>query len=490
MTYALLLSALSLSAIAAYFSIIGLSNIFPGSIYSIITMAVALEVAKIIVAVWAHRNWKSISILTKFYLCFSVVTLMGITSTGIFGFLSKSHVEHGASSKFIKQEISEIERKTALEEEKITRERESIIKKNSSKEEDSETRLEIKKTLTSDISLIYSRLDLEINNNALELEKLRERLKGLDGSMDDLRNQKQGFFSSSSKKIQALELSQKEERDFISSEIKKISERNSKSKESANAKVDSLRLKISEAQNSRPETSTSDLNLIAIHEKNIKDALSAIESLSVLKFDLESKNMAIENELGPIKYIAELIVEFGGPEVGTDRSIRIVILLIVLVFDPLAIVMIICASSGFITKTPNPKPKPEPKPEPKPKPKPKPEPKPKPKPRPEPKPEPKPKPKPEPDLVWISNRDLIIKAIKDNSYSNEQLQWFYRWVYSGKPDTHKNMISVKKFNSFTEEEKRKIILECKAAILKNVYRHKDGYQYLEKIIVPNIDFDK
>ena len=61
MKYFLLSSALSLSAIAAYFSIIGLSTIFPGSIVSIVVMAVALEVAKIVVAVWTHQNWKKIS---------------------------------------------------------------------------------------------------------------------------------------------------------------------------------------------------------------------------------------------------------------------------------------------------------------------------------------------------------------------------------------------------------------------------------------------
>ena len=72
MKYLLLGSALSLSSIAAYFSIIGLSTIFPGSILSIVIMAIALELAKIVVAVWTHQNWKKISRLTKFYLCFSI----------------------------------------------------------------------------------------------------------------------------------------------------------------------------------------------------------------------------------------------------------------------------------------------------------------------------------------------------------------------------------------------------------------------------------
>ena len=108
MAYLLLGSALLLSSIAAYFSVVGLSTIFPGSIVSIIVMAFGLELAKIIVAVWAHQNWKKISRLTKIYLSTSVIILMGITSMGIFGFLSKSHIEHSSSVSFSQNLIKEI----------------------------------------------------------------------------------------------------------------------------------------------------------------------------------------------------------------------------------------------------------------------------------------------------------------------------------------------------------------------------------------------
>jgi len=93
---ATLISALSISAVAAYFSILGLATIFPGSQTSVVIMGVVLEIGKIIAAIWLHRNWKIAPLLIKGYLSFAVVVLMGITSMGIFGFLSKSHIEHQA----------------------------------------------------------------------------------------------------------------------------------------------------------------------------------------------------------------------------------------------------------------------------------------------------------------------------------------------------------------------------------------------------------
>jgi len=91
---ATLVSALSISCVGAYFSVLGLATIFPGSQISVVIMGIVLEIGKIIAAIWLHRNWKVAPWLVKGYLCFAVLVLMGITSLGIFGFLSKSHIEH------------------------------------------------------------------------------------------------------------------------------------------------------------------------------------------------------------------------------------------------------------------------------------------------------------------------------------------------------------------------------------------------------------
>ena len=113
-----LLSALLLSGIAAYYSIIGLAAIFTGAFWPIVFMGSVLEMSKLVTASWLYRNWKTCPFLLKSYLTSAVVILMVITSMGIFGFLSKAHIdstlEAGANS---------VEIRTIKQQEKIANER-------------------------------------------------------------------------------------------------------------------------------------------------------------------------------------------------------------------------------------------------------------------------------------------------------------------------------------------------------------------------------
>jgi len=93
-----LLVALSLSAIAAYYSIIGLAAIFASAVIPIIVMGSILEVSKLTVTVWLHQNWNRASFVMKSYLVPAVIILMIITSMGIFGFLSKAHIEQTSAA--------------------------------------------------------------------------------------------------------------------------------------------------------------------------------------------------------------------------------------------------------------------------------------------------------------------------------------------------------------------------------------------------------
>jgi len=92
------LSAIAISLTAAYFSIVGLATMFPGSAEAIIIMGAVLEVGKLVAAVWLHKNWGSAFKFIRNYLLIAVVVLSGITSMGIFGFLSKSHIEQESGS--------------------------------------------------------------------------------------------------------------------------------------------------------------------------------------------------------------------------------------------------------------------------------------------------------------------------------------------------------------------------------------------------------
>lgn len=280
-------SALSLATVAAYFSIIGLTTIFPGAFWSIVVMGSTLEVGKLVTAVWLHRNWKKSSKLLKLYLTGSVVILSFITSMGIFGFLSKSHIEQEAGSA---QQISQIN----LLNNKI----ESIESK--------------KLSLTQ----------RKENNNQLKeedfnfLSRLNDRLKLLDDAVSDVRSK--GGFSVNSKLKELSDL-QSQERLSITNQKNDIQSR-----------LDQYRVR---------------------NEEEIFPELSKLEeellSINVNKTKLESELKKLEAEIGPIKYIAEIISDFGGPQVDAESAVRIVILILIFVFDPLAILLVVAASATF-----------------------------------------------------------------------------------------------------------------------------------------------
>ena len=95
--YLVLAVALILSGVAAYYSVVGLAAIFSGAFFSIVLMGSALELGKLVAASWLYRNWDEAPKLIKYYLTVAVVVLMFITSMGIFGYLSKAHLETSAT---------------------------------------------------------------------------------------------------------------------------------------------------------------------------------------------------------------------------------------------------------------------------------------------------------------------------------------------------------------------------------------------------------
>ena len=85
--------AIALSAIAAFYSVIGLAQIFPGSFWPIILMGSVLEAAKLVTVSWLYNNWEETNRLMKYYFSIAIILLMAITSMGIFGYLSRAHIE-------------------------------------------------------------------------------------------------------------------------------------------------------------------------------------------------------------------------------------------------------------------------------------------------------------------------------------------------------------------------------------------------------------
>ena len=123
MSYVILLfaSALGVSAVAGYFSIVGLMAIFPAAAMSILAMGIVLEVAKLVTASWLYQNWERANILMKAYFVPAVAILSIITSMGIFGFLSKAHIDQGVESGDATAKIERLDIRIASNDKAIAR---------------------------------------------------------------------------------------------------------------------------------------------------------------------------------------------------------------------------------------------------------------------------------------------------------------------------------------------------------------------------------
>lgn len=346
MKYAILLSALSISFVAAYFSIIGLTAMFPAAFWSIVIMGSVLEVAKLVSASWLHHNWKICPRSLKIYLTTAVVVLIFITSMGIFGYLSKSYITHQTVAEETKIILFQLDDKIQRENDYIQRQNEYL--KDLDKQKDTSTtnivyNIELEQKKIDDL---YSSLDksLKIDNN--EITRLNSRLESLDEETALLNSKSGGLFSSKKKKLEDLVIKQKPERDEIKSKFSSIESRINKAREETDFQVKSIRSKIDERQNDTG--SKQDLSLKKEeYNQNIQDSYAKIEIMEAEKFTHKNSQLEIEAEVGPVKYIAELLEDLGAQSIALAEAIRIIIMILIFVFDPLAVVMLLAANMSF-----------------------------------------------------------------------------------------------------------------------------------------------
>ena len=232
------LSAISISVIAAGYSIIGLATLFAGAVIPIIAMGSALEVGKLVAASWLYNNWDSdVPRLLKAYLFGAIIVLIFITSMGIFGFLSKAHLD------------------------------------------------QVKPTSSNNIKIEL--LDNQIKSQQNIIDRSQKTLDQLD---------------------KALEVYI--EKEFVTRGLK---------------------------ERKKQEVERNELN------NAIKEASNEIAKLSEEKGTLSLEQNKIEAEVGPIKYVAELIYGVNAED-NFDKAVRIVILILIFVFDPLAVLLLIAAN--------------------------------------------------------------------------------------------------------------------------------------------------
>ena len=238
------LTAIALSAIAAYYSVIGLAQIFPGSYWPIIIMGSVLEVAKLVTVSWVYNNWKTTFSALKVYFLIAVILLMAITSMGIFGYLSKAHIEHSTG-------ITPLVEKEMIYEEKI-------------------------KTLKENI------------------ETNRKNVLQLDAAVD-----------------QVMARSADERGAERSNQIRKTQQKE--------------RLRASD---------------------EIARAQTEIQKITEEKFPISLEIKKAESDLGPIKYVADVVYGTQDRDL-IDKAVRLVIFVIIVVFDPLAVLLLIAANQTY-----------------------------------------------------------------------------------------------------------------------------------------------
>ena len=245
LAYLLLLTGLTISAVAIYYSVVGLTAIFSAAVIPIIVMGASLEVAKLVCASWLKANWERAPRFIKYYMTIAVIVLMLITSMGIFGFLSKAHNDQNLVS-------GDVQSKIAIFDEKIKTAKENI-------------------------------------------EADRKQLKQMDEAVDQImaRSTSEG----SADKANAVRKSQQRDRTTLA--------------------------------------------------KDIESQQKLIASLNDEAAPIRAEVRKVDAEVGPIKYIAAFIYGVTPDASMLEKAVTWIIILIVVVFDPLAVIMLLGAQMTF-----------------------------------------------------------------------------------------------------------------------------------------------
>lgn len=373
-----LISALSISAVAIYYSVAGLMTIFAAAALPIMIMGGVLEIGKLVTAVWLHRYWSKATWWLKTYLTTAVVVLMFITSMGIFGFLSKAHIEQTASANEGIAQIEKIEKEIARNEEIIAR-AESKIKELETSGTGATTQLQSQIDKEQErIDSAYSRIQPAIdeqNKIIADVTALyQQELDNIDADLDKL----QGYIDAGEiAKAQGMigakadgAYGPKTAAAFTAYQERKKAERNewlTKIQDAANsptvkaAREEITRLRsnaeqqiaesnalINNLREQLKSNSGNDLQTILNEQsERVRSASSEIDTLLDSKFSLESEYRKLEAEVGPVKYIAEFIYGERADTNLLEEAVRWVIIVIIFVFDPLAVLLLIAAQYTF-----------------------------------------------------------------------------------------------------------------------------------------------
>ena len=374
-----LITALSISAVAIYYSVAGLVAIFAAAALPIMIMGGVLEVSKLVTAVWLHRYWKQATWWLKTYLSTAVIVLMLITSMGIFGFLSKAHIEQTAQSTDNLARVetiqNEIDRNLG-----IVGRAENRIRQLETSGTGSDTNIQNQIDKEQErIDKAFERIQPAIDEqNAIiagvtklfqdELDKIDAEIATLQGYIDNGETKKaQQMIGASADGIFGKNTAEKigdwqDEKDAERAEwLTKIQDAaNSPTVIAARDEIQRLR-KSAEDQVANSQALIERLRKQLANEDNaeeiqksideqnerVRNASSEIDRLTEEKIQLESEYRKLEAEVGPIKYIAEFIYGETADNNMLEEAVRWVIITIIFVFDPLAVLLLIASQYTF-----------------------------------------------------------------------------------------------------------------------------------------------
>ena len=354
-----LLSALTISAIAIYYSVAGLAAIFAAAVIPIIVMGVALEVGKLVTAVWLHRYWKQATWWLKTYLSVAVFILMFITSMGIFGFLSKAHIEQTSMSQEQVALIETLDDKETRSQAKINRWRGELDRL--LKGEDVRVDGLIDKEQEG-LDKIYARINKEkdaLREDAkFKVDQQQTRIKQAqdrrDAEIAAAEKKFEGSFGGSKEYEEAVTKAKNNELSVASRAQKEILAINTQSDkdlkavdEKYDADIADINKRISDLRNQANNKTVDIEGRINELEGFIETEQVKIDAVNEEKFGYEKEYRKLEAEVGPIKYIAEFIYGENADQNLLEAAVRWVIIIIIFVFDPLAVLLLIASQYTF-----------------------------------------------------------------------------------------------------------------------------------------------
>jgi len=340
-----LFSGLSISAVAVWYSVAGLVAIFAASATAIIIMGVVLEVGKLVTAVYLHRYWNMTVTWLKNYLSIAVIFLMFITSMGIFGFLSKAHIEQTSLSEEQSAQIETIDEKITRSDAKIKRwqeEMDRLLSGNTGGETaivagDQDALKDLRATIKSEKDAIRKDADNRIkqaqDRRDAEIKAAEPLLEAWGG---------EAKYNAEVKKAKDVEQTESDEaRADRDKKLAAIDKKYAKDLSALTKRIDSIR------NESKSKVKNIDKRVAEL-EKSIEAEQKKIDVVREDKMVFEKEYRKLEAEVGPIKYIAEFIYGESADKNMLEEAVRWVIIMIIFVFDPLAVGLLIASQYAFL----------------------------------------------------------------------------------------------------------------------------------------------